>query len=230
MAKNLAFGLQKEVEEYICFRIETFAQKYKCCNLGLSGGVALNCKCNGVLINKGIVDNLYLFPACGDNGIAVGAAVWAIREIFHDYNIISWRYDMGKTYELVKQSDAVIDYVADLLYEGKIIGLYENGAEFGPRALCNRSIIASAKYTNMRYILNKYIKGRELFRPFGGVVAERNLSRLTRERIASTYMLSAIHVNENFVSKIPSLVHEDKTLRVQIVDENDKPELFTDTQ
>lgn len=227
IAKDLAYRLQKEVEEYICFRIETITRKYNCFNVGLSGGVALNCKCNGVLINKGIIDNMHLFPACGDNGIAVGAAVWAIREVFCDYNTISWQYDMGKTYESINQNDVVIDYVADLLSEGKIIGLYENGAEFGPRALCNRSIIASAKDANMRYILNKHIKDRELFRPFGGVVAERNLSQLTEEKIASRYMLSAIHVKEDFIAQIPSLVHEDKTLRVQIIDENDRNRTIT---
>ncbi len=200
-AKDLAFSIQDEVEVYMNWRIQDFIDKYNCADIGLSGGVALNCKNNGLLANQPYVNSLHVFPAAGDDGLSIGAAVWAARELYGDYRKISWKYGLGRTYQKTIFDDVEILKVAKLLHDQKIVGIYKNGSEFGPRALCNRSIIASAAYSDMRYRLNAEIKKRELFRPFGGVVLERNVEKVTDEKVASDYMLSAVHIKGNFREK-----------------------------
>lgn len=222
LAKDISFGLQKEVEEYIGSRIKSLSEKYHCNHIGISGGVALNCKNNGIIFNKYRLDDLYIFPACGDNGIAVGAAVWAARELFKDNRKISWKFDLGKKYDRVRYSEEDIDKAVDILHQGNVIGIFENGSEFGPRALCNRSLLALASKPEMKDYLNSTIKHRELFRPFGGVILERNIQMLTNEKIANDYMLSAVRVKKEVREKIPALVHKDGTIRLQIVRENRK--------
>ena len=175
IAKDIAYSLQKAVEEYLNKRVRGIIEKYNCTSLALSGGVALNCKNNGELFRKCNLDELNIFPACGDNGIAVGAAVWAIREYYEDFSKIKWKYDMGTVYAEVNYNSMEIECTADLLERGEIIGLFENGSEFGPRALCNRSLLALPSIHGIKNRLNSEIKKREWFRPFGGVILERNL-------------------------------------------------------
>ena len=222
LAKDISFGLQKEVEAYIGNRITSLSKKYHCSHIGISGGVALNCKNNGVIFNTHQLDDLYIFPACGDNGIAVGAAVWAVREVFQDDRKIEWKFDLGKSYDKVRYSEEDIAMAVELLHQGNVLGIFENGSEFGPKALCNRSLLALASNSEMKDYLNSTIKHRELFRPFGGVILERNIQMLTDERIANDYMLSAVRVKNEMREKIPALVHKDGTIRIQIVRENRK--------
>lgn len=217
VAKNLSFSIQKALEAYAQKRITDLVEKYACKNVGIGGGVALNCKNNGRLANANNVDNLFIFPASGDNGLSVGAAVWAARTIFNDYSPIAWRYDLGKIYAPCVYSHDDIEKTVDLLISGKVVGVFENGSEFGPRALCNRSLLATATASDIKTKLNGKIKQRESFRPFGGIILEKNLSRMTDEKIPSDLMLSAIHAKKNILRQYPALPHEDNTIRMQIV-------------
>ena len=222
IAKDISYSLQCEVEKYIKMRVDVFIEKYKSRTLALCGGVALNCKNNGELFNHCDLEKLYLFPACGDNGIAVGAAVWGIRNYFKDNSKLSWKYDLGKKYGQVCYSQESIQEAVKLLYEGNVIGIFENGSEFGPRALCNRSLLALPSYPGIKNYLNSKIKHREWFRPFGGVMLERNISKLTDDRIPNDNMLVAIKVKKDWIGIIPDLVHVDETVRVQIIRQDRK--------
>lgn len=221
VAKNLSYAIQNALEIYSESRVKNLVEKYRCKNICLSGGVALNCKNNGRLANLPDVENLFLFPASGDNGLSIGAAIWAARKIFDDYSPIKFKYALGKNYGQIENSPRDIEKVVKLLIGGEVVGIFENGSEFGPRALCNRSLTAAATNLEMKNILNAKIKRREEFRPFGGIILEKNLSRITDEKVASDYMLSAIHVKKNFLREYPALCHEDGTIRIQILrDEN----------
>ena len=217
VAKNLSFSIQNALEVYAQKRIARLVEKYACKNICISGGVALNCKNNGLLANSNNVENLFIFPASGDNGLSVGAAVWAVRTIFKDYSPLGWRYDLGKIYVPYVHSQNDIEKAVDLLISGKVVGIFENGSEFGPRALCNRSLLTIATISAIKVKLNRNIKQRESFRPFGGIILEKNLSRVTNEKIPSDLMLSAIHVRKNILQQYPALPHKDNTVRMQII-------------
>lgn len=220
IAKDLAYSIQQELEKYFDFRLRYYTQKYNCKNVALSGGVALNCKNNGLIANSNVVDSLNIFPACGDNGLSIGAVVWAARELYDDREKIIWKYGLGKKYKEVLYDEEQIASVSDKIYKEEIIGLFENESEFGPRALCNRSIITSARNRKMKDRLNMKIKKREAFRPFGGVILERNISLITDEIVASDYMLAAVHIKEEMKDRVEALIHEDGTIRLQIVRDN----------
>ena len=203
-------------------RIRYLSEKYSTKDFCLGGGVALNCLNNGKLINSKVIDSLGIFPACGDDGISIGAGIWAIRNVFKDKRRIEWEYSLGKKYVNFYYNSMEIARVSEDLYNNKIIGIFEDGIEYGPRALCKRSIIASAKDRRMKDILNQNIKHREHFRPFGGVILERNLKKITDEKTASPLMLSAIHVKSDLAVQIPALIHKDNTVRIQVVCDNQK--------
>lgn len=217
LAKNLSFSIQDALEVYAQKRIAGLVDTYACKNVCIGGGVALNCKNNGRLANSNNVANLFIFPASGDNGLSVGAAVWAVRTIFKDYSPLGWRYDLGKIYEPCVYFHDNIEKAVELLISGKVVGVFENGSEFGPRALCNRSLLAIADDPAVKTKLNGKIKQRESFRPFGGIILDKNLSRLTDEKIPSDLMLSAIHVGKGVLRQYPALPHKDNTIRMQIV-------------
>jgi carbamoyltransferase len=221
LAKDISYSLQNEVEKYFEFRVNTLISKYKSNSIAISGGVALNCKNNGELMRKCNIDKLGIFPACGDNGISVGAAVWAIRELYHDRRKLKWRFDLGKTYSKLNQSKVDIEKIVDLIYKGNVVGIFENGSEYGPRALCNRSLLALPS-KGMKDYLNMKVKKRERFRPFGGVVLERNIGKLTRETVSNDYMLIAVKARDDIIRTLPDLVHIDGTIRIQVVREDRK--------
>ena len=218
-AKNLSFKVQRSLERYLKYRIEFIANQYGINDFALSGGVALNCKNNGLLGNLECVKSLSLFPACGDDGIAVGAAVWAIREYFKDNSPIDWQVFTGRKYNETLYDDNQINTIVNYLIENKFIGIFEGASEFGPRALCHRSIICAAGSIEMKSKLNNEIKHREAFRPFGGVILARNFSKICDEKLVNPYMLSAVHVKEDYKQKIPALIHYDNTVRFQIIED-----------
>lgn len=219
IAKNLSFKIQRSLERYIKHRIEIIANKYGINDFALSGGVALNCKNNGLIGNLDCVNSLSLFPACGDDGIAVGAAVWAIREYFKDNSDIEWQVFTGRKYNELSYESNQLCSIVNSLINGKFIGFFEGASEFGPRALCHRSIICSADSIDMKNKLNNEIKHREPFRPFGGVILARNVCKISNEKIVNPYMLSAVHIREEYKQKIPALIHCDGTVRLQIIED-----------
>lgn len=186
-------------------------------NLCLAGGVALNCVANGKIFRSGPFKNIWIQPAAGDAGCAVGAALHVWHQIYQNQrNVLSedlmkgtylgpyYTNDQINHYLIDEQvpyerlsDDALIEKVSDLLIEGKVIGLFQGRMEFGPRALGNRSIIADSRNTEMQKTLNLKIKYRESFRPFAPSVIREKMSDYFDIDYDSPYMLLVANVLEN---------------------------------
>jgi carbamoyltransferase len=207
---DLASSIQKVIE-YVILKIAQFiAKTTKEKNLCLAGGVALNCVANGVLLRKKIFDNIWVQPAAGDAGGALGAALsaWYLhyknnRKIIPKKNCMKGAY-LGPEFtdteieNELKACDAVfkkltqeelIEQVADLLVDKKAIGWMQGRMEFGPRALGGRSIIADPRSPSMQKQLNLKVKYRESFRPFAPSILREDVKDWFENDLDSPYML-----------------------------------------
>lgn len=255
---DLAASVQKVTEEIVMKLAATACRLCGTRNLVMAGGIALNCVANGRIIEKGIVDNLWIQPAAGDAGGAIGAAYIGYYEYlggkcrFTDktYNTyLGPAYGNGEIgaflkrngYPAVQMKTDRADVVAQMLVKGKVIGLFQGRMEMGPRALGNRSILASATDVKMQSKLNLKIKHRESFRPFAPSVLLEDAQKYFDFKGESPYMLLCMPVNKqlrtNFDiegalkqnsgdiakivnikrSTIPAVTHVDFSARIQTV-------------
>jgi len=223
LAADLAASIQQGLEAYFAFRTRQLARDYGCPDLLLGGGVALNCRNNGMLANAGWLGTVDVFPAAGDDGLSVGAAVMALRETFHDDRPIGYRVSQGASNAAPvegEQGRRVAGEIARLLAAGRAVGVFQGGSEFGPRALGHRSILSSAADPAFKTRLNTEIKRRESFRPFGGIVLRSRLDRLTGDALAGPNMLSAARMHAAARLRYPALAHVDGSVRLQVVAED----------
>lgn len=211
-------------------------------NLCLSGGVALNCKANGELLAKHIFKNVWVQPASGDAGCSVGAAYVGYNHYLKNdrvylENTLNEQAYLGPFYSndvienilksynfnFIKLSDSdMCNSVALALKEKKIIGWFQGKMEFGPRALGNRSILASPLFEDMKTHVNLNIKFREGFRPFAPIVLEEDSHDwFDMEKTPSKYMLFTVKSDKK--EQIPSCIHEDDTARVQTLNSEENP-------
>ena len=203
-------------------------------NLILGGGCALNSSANGQILDKTKFKNLHVFSAPGDDGNALGAALLAYHQdkpSSHLSKYIHTPYlgseiSKEKLNHLVKYSkinslkvctDEVYKKAAELLAEGKIIGWVQGRAEFGPRALGNRSILADPRSPNMKEIINSRIKFREEFRPFAPSILHEFGPEYFENYQESPYMERTLHFKSEVVKKVPAVVHNNGTGRLQTV-------------
>lgn len=199
-------------------------------NLCLAGGVALNCNANFKVQTETDFDNLHFFPACGDDGISVGAALYVNHMILgyprvkYDSNEIAY---LGFTYDYQPENNQTegmpldLDVVAQKLADGGIICWYQGRSEFGPRALGNRSFITNPQIKEMKDTLNSRVKFREWFRPFAPVVLTENKNEWFDMDFESPHMLHTVPCKRPL--DIPSAVHIDSTARVQTLDRPHNP-------
>ncbi len=215
---DLARSVQ-DVTEEIVLKIGAHARKITGeANLCLAGGVALNCVANGKLLRAGIFDDIWIQPASGDAGGALGAAlhVWHALENgerhvdgktdsmagaylgpeFPQGEINTWLDTQGYKYDLVPE-DELADRVAAHIEDQKVVGNFQGRMEFGPRALGNRSILGDARSPAMQSVLNLKIKYRESFRPFAPSCLEERISDLFEIDRPSPYMLMVAQVQES---------------------------------
>ncbi|MBT7611357.1 MAG: hypothetical protein HN576_16475 [Bacteriovoracaceae bacterium] len=192
-------------------------------NLCLSGGVALNCVANGMMKELNLFENIWIQPAAGDAGSAIGCAL-ATYYINSKKNRITNKIDtmegslLGPSYstEHIKKSldkkkanyielpdNELYVRVAKLISEGNIIGWFKDRMEFGPRALGNRSILADARNPSMQKIINQKIKFREQFRPFAPIVLEEDAEKYFQFSGSSNYMLFVAKIHENITTLSP---------------------------
>lgn len=223
LSMDLAASIQLLFEESILKSIKNFDYKINN-NLCLSGGSFLNCNINSRIINETNYKNVHHFPACGDDGIAIGAALYLSHHIF-DQNRNNYS-DREICYLGKKYDDIEVDYkyIAKLLSNNKIIGWFFGESEFGPRALGHRSILADPRNYHNRELLNFYIKNREWFRPFAPVVLEDECDKWFDLNIRSPFMLYTCNVKNP--NKIPAVTHVDNSARVQTINENMNPQYF----
>ena len=222
---DLAASIQKVTEEVVVKLATSVAKETKSTNLCLAGGVALNCVANGVLIHKGIFDKVWIQPAAGDAGGALGAALGVYHLMLGKKRLSPKNEDnmkgsfLGPQYsnsEIKNKLSSlnakfkefteteVIEKTAEALKDGKIIGWMNGRMEFGPRALGARSIIADARSPNMQKLLNLKIKYRESFRPFAPSVLSEDVKEWFNTNLKSPYMLLVAEVSETKRTEISS--------------------------
>lgn len=197
--------------------------------LSLAGGSFLNCKLNGQLTSKTSFRDIHVSPACGDDGLAVGAALYVTHHLLKiprmSHSKASLMYS-GRGYD--QSLDAGLEYdpqfVAREITKGKVVGFFQGRSEFGPRALGNRSLLADPRQESMRQYLNQNIKMREWFRPYGASVLKHRSHEFFGDNIDSSFMLMATQCQKPQV--IPAVVHIDGSSRFQTVDENTNGQLF----
>lgn len=193
-------------------------------NLCLSGGTLLNCNANSKIATQSKFSNFHHFPACGDDGTSVGAALYVAHHILNEPRYLYHSEDLaylGKSYQ-VQEPDYKL--IAEKLVKGKIIGWFQGKSEFGPRALGNRSILADPRNFHNRELINHVVKNREWFRPFAPVVLEDCYQEWFDFHIPSPYMLYTAQVKQS--EKIPAVTHVDGSARFQTVNQKSNPHYY----
>lgn len=230
-AQEIAASIQYVFEQTLLLNSQRLYQdtrNYSGGNLCLSGGSFLNSETNMLIKKESGFGNLHLFPACGDDGTAVGSALFVAHTIGRyprqRYSNAELMY-LGRAYPtpLVLQdaSEATPQVVAKLLADGKIVGLFQGRGEFGPRALGNRSLLADPRRSEMKDFINAKVKRREWFRPFAPAVMAEHVSEWFDVEEESPFMLLIAKVKKQSI--VPSVTHVDGTARLQTVSHRDNP-------
>ncbi len=227
---NLAYAIQNVTEEIVLKMAKEAKRITGADYLCLAGGVALNCVANGKLLKEKIFKDIYIQPAAGDAGGALGAAQMAHYIYFDQDRITHPESDdmqgafLGpdfsdkeailsfKKYKAVysrsESFENLCSEVAELLDGGNVIGWFQGRMEYGPRALGNRSILGDARNVEMQKKLNLKIKYREGFRPFAPSVLIENSREFFDLPVPSPYMLLIADVKEERINKLPGNYHE----------------------
>lgn len=213
---NIAATVQKIFESRVLSNIGEIGNKTT--NLCLSGGSLLNCNANSRVVRESKFNRYHLFPACGDDGTAVGSALYTSHHI-HDEPRYSYNsQDLCYTGNNYNSTTPDYKYIANEIAKGKIIGWFQGRSEFGPRALGNRSILADPRNIHNRELINHVIKSREWFRPFAPAVLAEYYQEWFDFPIESPYMLFTALVKQP--SLIPAVTHVDGTARFQTVEKD----------
>jgi len=228
---DIAHSLQKVLEETVLQLTQWLYDQTKEENLCMAGGVALNCVMNAVIRDEGPFKNIWVQPAAGDAGTALGAALWTDMQerLSNNRNFEMQHAYWGPSYseeeieKFIKWTKVpyrklqnVAEETAEILAANKIIGWYQGRMEFGPRALGSRSILASPTQAEMQQRLNE-IKDREDFRPVAPVVLEEEAHNWFENACFSPYMLFVYNVKKDKINKIPAVTHTDGTARIQTI-------------
>lgn len=234
---DMAASIQKVTDEIMVRSARDLYKKYKTPNLCLAGGVALNCVSNGKILTKTRMKNLFIQPAAGDAGGAVGSALYAYHTLVKNEKrkVKRWQWQtcfLGPEYSnveieaLLKRNRVkykklpkakLIEKTARLIEQQKVVGWFQGRMEYGPRALGNRSILADARNPDNQKRVNLAIKFRESFRPFAPVVMEDKKSKWFDAFWADPYMITVCQVKSD---DIPSVTHVDNSARIQTVNEH----------
>lgn len=228
---NIAHSLQKVLEEVVIELTDWLHNETGEDNLCMAGGVALNCVMNSKVKQHGSFKNIWVQPAAGDAGTALGAAIWIDKQERHstgrDFEMTHayWgpEYDDTEIESFLKKwkinykvmEDQATE-TAEILSQNKIIGWFQGPMEFGPRALGSRSILASPIDPSMQSRLNE-IKDREDFRPVAPVVMEEDAHEWFEKADYSPFMLFVYDVKPEKADTIPAVKHVDGTARIQTI-------------
>lgn len=208
--------------------------------LCLAGGVALNCKANGELLRSGLIDDMYVQPAAGDDGSCIGAALAVYQKLGrplpranlgHTYLGTEWsERDIEsalRSYKLpfVRSPDVARD-TARLLARDSLVGWFQGRMEFGPRALGNRSIIANPRNAANLVRVNEAVKFRETWRPFAPSVLHEHAHRYFADYRESPYMILSFWASAQGKADLPAVVHVDGSARVQSVRRGSNPRYY----
>ena len=228
---NIAAALQKRIEEVVLSDLSRVKEETGLRRLCMAGGVALNCSLNGKVEKAKIFEEVFVQPASGDAGTAVGACYLAsaenmarpMPERHHNFYLGSGYSNNDIKIAIEQQGlesyrpDDLFESTAEELEQGKIVGWFQGRAEFGPRALGNRSILTRPFPASMKDYLNEKVKFREVFRPFAPAILYEYLNEYFDISQESPHMLIACEATELGRERIPATVHVDNSCRVQSV-------------
>jgi carbamoyltransferase len=237
---DVAHSLQVVLEETALDLVRWLHQAASADDLCLAGGVGLNCVMNARLRDHGPFRRIWVQPAAGDAGTALGAALWVDlqerrseeRAYLMDHAFLGPAYGDREIEHLLqwwklpyRRLKHIAGETADLLVEDKVIGWFQGRMEFGPRALGGRSILASPLHASMQTKLNE-IKDREDFRPVAPVVLEEEADRWFSPAGASPFMLFVYDVLPDKGDQIPAVRHVDGTARIQTINRVQNPVFY----
>lgn len=235
--RNVAASAQKVLEEAVLRMARALHKETGLTNLCLAGGVALNCSMNGRLLREGPFERIYIQPAAGDDGIAIGGAM----QLYHDLSGAPRTFEQRDARLGPEFSDAQIRAAiaaagvihetpgdleartAELIADGKIVGWFQDRAEFGPRALGARSILADPTRADMKDRVNSVVKHREPFRPFAPSCIEERAEEFFPGCGDSPFMLFVHQVAPDKRTLLPAITHVDGTARAQTVSATIQP-------
>jgi carbamoyltransferase len=206
----------------------------------MAGGVSLNSVANGRLMGETPFKNIFIQPAAGDSGTSLGATLMINHQILDrkrkyvmknaflgpGFDSDDYETEIKKSSLPYIRSSDYGDVAAKLLADNKILGWFQGRLEFGPRALGNRSILATPCNKDMKDILNARVKFREAFRPFAPIVLEEACGEYFDKDYHNPYMLLVYHVLPEKRSVIPAVTHADGTGRIQTVNHDENPEMY----
>ena len=241
--RDVAAALQECLDRVLLHLCGHFGAATGQRRLALAGGVALNCTANGRLLQAGLFDEIYVQPAAGDDGSALGAALWRAAQAGDVRNerlpvpflgpaygraeIAAALAACGERVEAVELESlaAACAEAARLIAQGRVVAWYRGRMEFGPRALGHRSILADPGGAEMRDRINAMVKMREAFRPFAPAVTLEEVDRWfdVPPRTELPYMIVTVDVRPEFRHALPAITHVNGSARVQTVAEADNP-------
>jgi carbamoyltransferase len=240
--EEIAHGGQKILEEIMVSLVKDAIKKTGFPQLAAAGGVFGNVKMNQRLNELSEVKEVFIHPHMGDGGLALGAALWAaghfdnlqpfnisqafLGDHYSEEEIKKTIQEMGLTFE--ELSDAS-DFIAQKLMEKKVVGIFFGRMEYGPRALCHRTILAEPTDVQMMDWLNKRLERTE-FMPFAPVILEEEAQKYfplyPKSMTAAKFMTLCYDVSDFGKKMAPGIVHIDGTARPQVVNRNDNPEIY----
>jgi len=233
--KDVARSVQEVVNEAMVKLATTAVQATGIPKLCMAGGVALNCVANGHVLRDAPIEELFVQPAAGDAGGAMGAALWVWHQLLGKPR--SWKMEtaylgpgysdeqaqkaldeLGAVYHRMERQP-LLEQTAQLIDQSMVVGWYQGRLEWGPRALGHRSILGDARHPEMRDIINRKIKFREGFRPFAPSVLEECVGQYFDIDRPSPYMLLVAPVSTE-ATPLPAITHVDNSARIQTINRN----------
>lgn len=232
---EVAAATQHIVEDVVMHMAKHLKKVTKSNHLCMAGGVALNSVSNGIIAKSGLFKDIFIQPAAGDSGTAIGAALLLNHQKLNrprkvqETSFLGPKFTNEMCIKAIKEAglpykiagEEIYSFTAEKLLQNKIVAWFQGKMEFGPRALGNRSILANPMNKDMKDILNKRVKFREDFRPFAAIVTEEDCETFFDHDYPNPYMLLVYHVREKYRSIMPSLTHVDGTVRIQTVNKKE---------
>ena len=242
--RDIAAALQECLERTMLHVCSYFQKQTSLRRLAMAGGVALNCSANGALVRQGVFDEIFIQPAAGDDGAALGAALYRASLNGDCRNARLPVPFFGPASSATEVSNAVREYqhlidvrpfsnlaavsaeAAQWIARGQVIAWHRGRMEFGPRALGNRSILADPSHPEMRDRINAMVKKREAFRPFAPAVSFEQAHTWFEMKpgVHLPYMITTVKVREEHRKSLPAITHVNGSARVQTVSETDNPD------
>ena len=237
--RDIAASAQKVVEDIVFHMLNHLHQNINCNNLCITGGVGQNSVLNGKILNNTKFNNLYVPSAAHDAGTSIGSSLYLYNYILgkkrkKSINTASFGYKSSHDeilevliknkikYELLNDEN-LFNEVTDMLIEGAVVGWFQGRAEFGPRALGNRSILVDPRRNDVKDLLNKKIKRRESFRPFAPSILKEKVFDYFNVNAEVPFMEMVLKINPEKTHEIPAVTHVDGTGRLQSVDHISSP-------